>query len=151
MIRVAQVTQGAFVPSKKKALSTGSRSKAGRSLQLAMAAASVANENGATDIVVMDMTTLSPNFDYFVIATGTSQRQLRAIASEINHKLEGDLRDQRMHVDGYDNSSWVVLDYGTVVVHLFDQSTRMFYSLEALWGDAKRVDLAAQLPDVGWR
>ncbi len=87
-------------------------------------------------------------FDYFVIATGTSRRQLHAMSEEIDHKLEDELEDRRMNVDGYDESRWIVLDYGTVVIHLFDEETRDFYSLEALWADATKVDLSGVLADI---
>ena len=83
----------------------------------------------------------TPNFDYFVIATGTSRRQLHAMSEEIDHKLEDDLKDRRLNIDGYDESRWIVLDYATVVIHLFDAETRAYYSLEALWADARQIDL----------
>lgn len=119
-----------------------------RSLQLAHAAARVAAENGATEIVILDMTGLTALFDYFVLATGTSSRQLRAIGDEIDQKLQVELNDRRMNLDGPDNSHWIVLDYGTIVVHLFDDETRQFYSLEALWADAPRLDLSEILRGV---
>lgn len=87
-------------------------------------------------------------FDYFVIATGTSRRQLHAMSEEIDHRLEDELKDKRMNIDGYDESRWIVLDYGTVVIHLFDEETRDFYSLEALWADASKLDLTETLADV---
>jgi len=120
-----------------------------RSRVLALAAARTAAENQGTDIVVLDMSQQSAMFDYFVIATGTSRRQLHAMSEEIDHKLEDDLKDRRMHIDGYDDSRWIVLDYGTVVIHLFDEETRDFYSLEALWADASRVDLTETLSGLG--
>ena len=119
-----------------------------RSLELALAAARTAAENQGTDIVVLDMSKQSAMFDYFVIATGTSRRQLHAMSEEIDHKLEDELEDRRMNVDGYDESRWIVLDYGTVVIHLFDEETRDFYSLEALWADATKVDLSGVLADI---
>ena len=118
------------------------------SLTLALAAARTAAENGGTDIVVLDMSEETAIFDYFVIATGTSRRQLHAMSEEIDHKLEGELNDKRMNIDGYDDSRWIVLDYGTVVIHLFDEDTRKFYSLEALKADAKRVDLTETLKNI---
>ena len=120
-------------------------SKESRSWQLALAAARVAAENKGRNIVVLDMRPLTPIFDYFVLATGTSRRQLHAMSEEIDHKLEDGLNDKRMNIDGYDDSRWIVLDYGTVVIHLFDEDTRQFYSLEALWGDAPHVDLTKTL------
>ena len=113
-----------------------------RSLQLALAAARTAADNNGTDIVVLDMSLQSAMFDYFVIATGTSRRQLHAMSEEIDHKLEDELNDKRMNIDGYDESRWIVLDYGTVIIHLFDEDTRKFYSLEALWADASKVDIS---------
>ena len=120
-----------------------------RSRELAMAAALTASENGATAIKVLDMSRQTALFDYFVIATGTSRRQLHAISEEIDRKLEEDLNDKRMNIDGYDESRWIVLDYGTVVIHLFDNETREFYSLEGLWADAQAVDLSDVIE--GWQ
>ena len=119
-----------------------------RSLELALAAARTAAENQGAGVVVLDMSKQSAMFDYFVIATGTSRRQLHAMSEEIDHKLEDDLNDKRMNVDGYDESRWIVLDYGTVVIHLFDQETRDFYSLESLWADANPVDLTDTLAGI---
>jgi ribosome-associated protein len=116
--------------------------RAQRSLELALAAARTASENGGRDIVVLDMRKQSTLFDYFVIASGTSRRQLHAMSEEIDHTLEDDLKDKRMGIEGYDVSRWVLLDYGTVVIHLFDDQTREFYALEALWADALPVDVS---------
>ena len=103
------------------------------SLKLALAAAHTAAVNGGTDILVLDMAQHTAIFDYFVIATGTSRRQLHAISEDVDRVLENELNDKRMHIDGYDDSKWIVLDYGTVVIHLFDEDTRKFYSLESLY------------------
>ena len=119
-----------------------SRTNPERSFELAIAAAQVAVDNNGDDVIVLDMSGQSAIFDYFVIATGTSRRQLHAISEEIDQKLERDLNDIRMNIDGYDDSRWIVLDYGTVVVHLFDEDTRKFYSLESLWADAIPVDIS---------
>lgn len=119
-----------------------------RSLVLALAAARTAAENGGSEIVVLDMSKHTAITDYFVIATGTSRRQLHAISEEIDHKLEDELNDKRMNIDGYDDSKWIVLDYGTVVIHLFDEDTRKFYALETLWGDAAKVDLTETLKNI---
>jgi len=69
------------------------------------------------------------------------------MSEEIDHKLEDDLQDKRMSIEGYDASRWIVLDYGTVVVHLFDDEMREYYSLESLWADARPVDLSEVLED----
>ena len=116
--------------------------RAQRSLELAMAAVRTASENGGRDITLLDMRQQSTLFDYFVIASGTSRRQLHAMSEEIDHTLEDDLKDKRMGIEGYDASRWVLLDYGSVVIHLFDDQTREFYALEALWADAKPIDIS---------
>ena len=125
-----------------------SRANPQRSLQLALAAAKTAAENRGQNIVVLDMTQHTALFDYFVIATGTSRRQIHAMSEEIDHVLEDDMGDRRMHIEGYDESRWIILDYGTVVIHLFDEDTRSFYSLENLWADATPIDLTEVLRDV---
>ena len=61
------------------------------------------------------------------------------MSEEIDHKLEDELGDSRMSIEGYRESRWVLLDYGSVVIHLFDEATREYYSLETLWADAKRI------------
>lgn len=109
-----------------------------------MAAARSAADNRAENIVVLDMRTITPVFDYFVIATGNSRRQLHAISEEIEHVLEDELKDKRMGIEGYQESRWILLDYGNVVIHLFDAETREFYALEDFWGEAKRVPLPWQ-------
>jgi ribosome-associated protein len=113
-------------------------------LQLALAAARCAAENRGQDVVVLDMRDITPIFDYFVVVTGSSRRQLHAISEEIDHTLEDELDDQRMGIEGYNESHWILLDYGTVVIHLFDQETREYYALEDFWNMAIRVPL----PDV---
>jgi len=116
-----------------------------RSLQLALAAAHTAAENKGRDILVLDMRDLTPLFDYFVVATGTSRRQLHAMSEEIDHVLEDDLGDHRAGIEGYRESRWILLDYGSVVIHLFDEEMRQYYALEDLWADAKRVPLPPEV------
>ncbi len=119
-----------------------------RNLQLALTAARAAAENRGQDLVVLDMRKLTAIFDYFVIATGASRRQLHAISEEIDHALEEGMGDKRMSISGYAESRWIVLDYGSVVIHIFDEETRDFYDLENLWADAARVDLTDTLAGV---
>ena len=117
-------------------------------LQLALAAARVAALNRGQDVTVLDLREVTPICDFFVIATGTSRRQLHAMSEEIDEKLETDLGDKRFGREGYDESRWILLDYGNVVIHLFDEETRKFYDLEGLWGDAKKVDLTETLAGI---
>jgi ribosome-associated protein len=109
------------------------------SLERALAAARVADDNRGRDIVVLDLRKLTSMFDYFVVASGASRRQLHAISEEIDHALEDDLGDRRLGIEGYEDSRWILLDYGDVVIHLFDQETRAYYGLEDLWGQAALV------------
>jgi ribosome-associated protein len=108
-------------------------------LQRAARCAQVAADNKARDILVLDMRGLTPLYDFFVIATGTSRRQIHTLAEEIDAMMRAE-GDTRLGIEGYEASKWVVQDYGDIVVHLFDPDTRLFYGLEDLWADAPRVD-----------
>jgi ribosome-associated protein len=106
---------------------------------LAVAAATIARDDNAEDIVVLDLRGVSPVTDYFVIATGTSDRQMRAIGDEIAGHAKA-VGQPVWHVAGRDSAEWVLLDFVDVVVHLFDEDHRRYYDLETLWGEAPRVD-----------
>jgi ribosome-associated protein len=108
-------------------------------LQRALVAARVAAENRGRDIVILDLRELTALFDYFVVVSGASRRQLHAISEEIDRVLEREMGDRRLGIEGYEESRWILLDYGDVVVHLFEPQTRSYYALEELWGHAKRV------------
>lgn len=110
-----------------------------RALERALAAARTAAENRGRNILILDLRDITSEFDYFVLVTGTSGRQLRAISSEIDHTLEDNLADRRIGIEGYQDSRWILLDYGDVVVHLFDEEARGYYALEELWGTARRI------------
>ena len=109
--------------------------------KLAGAAARVAIDNNAQDVVVLDVCAQSAEFDLFVLATGQSRRQLHAISEQIDDVFEKDLGERRHGIEGYDESRWIVLDYGSVVIHLFDEETREFYDLESLWADGTQIPL----------
>jgi ribosome-associated protein len=115
------------------------------SLQLALIAARVAQENRGRDIVILDMRELTSVFDYFVIASGSSVRQLHAISDEIESEVKKTLSDRKIGREGYAEGGWVLIDYGDVVVHLFDGKSRDYYGLEDLWSDARRVPFAPEL------
>jgi ribosome-associated protein len=110
--------------------------------QFALLSAKIAAENRCSDLVIMDLKGLSNTTDYFVIATGTSNRQMRTVADEISKaaKLAG---NPRFGIAGYDQARWIVIDFIDVVVHVFDEEYRQYYDLEMLWGDAKRVKVPA--------
>ena len=107
--------------------------------RLACLCARVAEENKGRDIVVLDMRKLTSLYDYFVIATGTSRRQAHTIADQIE-KAMAEEGEQKLGIEGYDAGKWIVLDYGDVVVHVFDPQCRSYYELEHLWAEAPRVD-----------
>jgi ribosome-associated protein len=105
----------------------------------ALLCARVGAENKAKDVLVLDMRGITPIFDFFVLLTGVSRRQIHTIAEEIDAAMRA-ADDQRLSIQGYQASRWVVQDYGDVVVHVFDAETRTFYNLEDLWVDAPRVN-----------
>ncbi len=108
-------------------------------LDRVLAAAQVAEENKGHDIVILDLRDLTKTFDYFLIISGSSRRQLYSIGDEIQKKLVRDMGDECMSVCGHKDGRWIVIDYGDIVVHLFEPETREYYALEELWGKAKRV------------
>jgi ribosome-associated protein len=99
----------------------------------------VAEDNKASNVVVLDMRGVTPLYDFFVIATGISRRQIHTITEEIDAALRAE-GEKRLSLSGYESSKWVVQDYGDLVVHVFDPDTRTYYGLEDLWADAPRVD-----------
>jgi ribosome-associated protein len=105
----------------------------------ALLCARVGDENKAKNIVVLDMRGVSPLFDYFVLMTGISRRQIHTLAEECDAAMNA-VGDRRTAIQGYQASRWIVQDYGDVVVHVFDEDSRTYYSLEDLWADAPKVD-----------
>jgi ribosome-associated protein len=108
--------------------------------EFALSAAKVAAERHCTDIVVLDLRDISPATDYFLIATGTSNRQMRSVADEICQAAK-EQGQQRFGRAGYEQARWILLDFIDVVIHIFDAEYRDYYDLELLWGDAKRLTI----------
>jgi len=106
--------------------------------KFAVAAAKIAGQRRCSDIVVLDLKGKSPATDYFVIATGTSDRQMRTVADEICDAAK-QAHLMRFGRAGYDQARWILLDFIDVVVHIFDSEYRDYYDLELLWGDAKKL------------
>jgi ribosome-associated protein len=115
----------------------------------AIAAARVADETRGTDVHVLDLRGLTDVFDYFVLATGTSRRQLHAMADEIEQVMKKEMHDTRRGSEGYEEGRWIVLDYGDVVVHLFDAESREYWDLEHLWSGCKTVPLPSAASAAG--
>ena len=99
------------------------------------------DDKKATDIKSLEITELTSVADYFVIATGTSGTHIRALADEVQDTLTKQGVEPKS-VEGK-STGWILLDYGTVVVHVFTPDQRELYSLEHLWGDAKEVDISS--------
>lgn len=99
-----------------------------------MAIARAASDKKALDILILDMRKIPSVCDYFVIGSGTSTTQVRAISDNIVEKLE-EKGERVWHKEGEREALWVLLDYGDVVTHVFYEDTRRFYELERLWGD----------------
>lgn len=95
----------------------------------------------AEDIQAIEIGDLTIVADYFIIANGTSNTHTKALAEEVEFKL-GELGIKPLRTDGYNGSTWIALDYGDIVVHVFYKETRSYYNLERLWSDGKNVDLS---------
>ena len=94
----------------------------------------------AAEVVVLDLRGTPAFTDFFILCSGQSQRQVKAIADGVEEALRaGKVRPA--HVEGYDRAEWILMDYFTFIVHVFTPQTRAFYSLERLWGDAERIDV----------
>ena len=110
-------------------------------LDRAVLAARIANDNKAKDVLVLDLRGLTPLYDFFVLCTGNSRRQIRTITEEVDAGLRA-VGDKRIGIEGYEASQWILQDYGDVVVHVFEPSKRVYYELEELWADAGRISWA---------
>src|SRR5687767_14745527 len=97
-------------------------------------------EKKASDVVVLDLRHTPAFTDYFVLCSGQNPRQVKAIADAIEDALRA-ARVRPAHVEGYDRAEWVLMDFFTIIVHVFTPQTRAFYSLERLWGDAERIEV----------
>lgn len=123
------------------------RTTVSRSLYHACLAAKACDDLRGKETIVLDLTRVTPLFDYFVISTGNSRRQLHAMAEEADRVLKSQ-GSKRRSLEGFESSSWIVQDFGDVVVHLFNEEARGLYDLEHLWGDAPRIDWAEVLENV---
>ncbi len=99
-----------------------------------------AEDKQARDLVVLDLRAAAGFTDFFVICSGTNTRQTRAIADAVIEKL-GAAGVKPAHLEGYDRSEWILIDYFDFIVHVFAPETRVFYGLERLWGNADRIEV----------
>jgi ribosome-associated protein len=117
---------------------TEKRKKATRLPKQIALAVTAAEDKQANELVVLDLRKAAGFTDYFVICSGTNSRQIRAIADGIIDALAAD-GEKPAHVEGYDRSEWILLDYFNFIVHVFAPEPRAFYGLERLWGNAEQV------------
>ena len=97
----------------------------------------------AFDVLVLDLRNTPAFTDFFVICSGQSTRQVKAIADGVEEALRA-ARLRAAHIEGYDRAEWILMDYFTFIVHVFTPQTRTFYSLERLWGDAERIEVSEE-------
>lgn len=111
---------------------------------LARAAATALDDKKGIEIVLLDVHELLVITDIFVIASGSTNRQVKALIDAVEESLRS-IDRKPLRREGEDDAQWVLLDYGDIVIHVFDTPTRAYYDLERLWGDAPRID--AGLPE----
>ena len=95
----------------------------------------------AGDVVVLDLRSTPAFTDFFVLCSGQTPRQVKAIADAVEEALRA-ARVKPAHVEGYDRAEWILMDFFSFIVHVFTPQTRAFYSLERLWGDAERIEVS---------
>ena len=108
--------------------------------EIARAIAEVLDNMKARDIKLLHVSDKTVMTDYFVICSGTSNTQIRALSGEVEYKL-GERGVSPLHIEGYETGTWIAMDYAHVMVHIFNREQRDFYKLEKLWGDACEVPL----------
>lgn len=113
-----------------------------------MIAAHAAADRKALEIVAIDIRAIASFAEYFLICSGTSTRQVQAIADEVIDRLRKELDVRPVNNEGYETANWILLDYGDLIVHVFTEESRHFYQLERLWRDADRVTLPDELARV---
>jgi ribosome-associated protein len=114
-------------------------------LDHAKLAAKIAEDNRAKDILLLDLRKATPLLDYFVIATANSRRQANAIAIEIDAEMKK-LGERKLGMEGEEEGSWILIDYGDFVVHIFSGEGRTYYALEEIWGDAPQLPYRDDAP-----
>ena len=95
----------------------------------------------AGDVVVLDLRNTPAFTDFFILCSGTSQRQVKAIADAVEEALRA-AKVRPAHVEGYDRADWILMDFFSFIVHVFTPQTRSFYALERLWGDAEKIEVS---------
>ena len=107
----------------------------------ALAIEAILSKKG-TDLVIMDMRTVSGIADLFILCTGASDLQIKAIVDAVKMEIKTNADERPWHIEGYESRQWVLLDYVDLVVHVFNPEKRAFYDLERLWGDAPKEEVS---------
>ena len=115
-----------------------------------LAALHASSEKKALEPVILDLQEIASFTDYFLIVSGTNERQVQAIADEVYESLKK-TGSAAARVEGYKTAEWILLDYGDFVVHVFEQKARRFYDLERLWRESKRVEVPAEFTQSSLR
>lgn len=111
-----------------------------KSLEMAKLAIAALEDKKAEDIKVIDISEVSVLADYFIIAGGSNRSQIQAMCDNVDEKL-GRAGFPSKQTEGYDTANWVLIDFGDVIVHIFDKENRLLYDLERIWRDGKQVDI----------
>ena len=120
--------------------------------QLSIRAAKLAADKKGIGITVLDLLQLTDFTEYFVLCSGDSDTHVRALAEYISDTLKKDYKTKYFHREGYEYGHWIILDYGSVVVHILESEAREYYELERLWGDAPVVyGKVPNLTNPEWR
>ncbi|MBQ7500948.1 MAG: ribosome silencing factor [Clostridia bacterium] len=113
--------------------------------ELAKAAVGILDSKKAGGITVLKVTNQTVIADYFIICTGNSNTQIKSLSDELEFKLK-ERGIEPKNIEGFREASWIVMDYNSVIVHIFNRELREFYNLEKLWNDAEKIDISGMLP-----
>lgn len=108
--------------------------------EMARLAINAMEDKKAEDIRVIDISQVSVLADYFIIASGSNRSQIQTLSDAVEEKLGKDGYPVKQ-IEGYQNANWVLLDFGDIIVHIFDQENRLFYDLERIWRDGRSMDI----------
>lgn len=112
--------------------------------EMAKLAIKAMEDKKAEDISLIDISEVSVIADYFLIASGSNRSQIQAMIDNVEETL-GRAGAALKQIEGYDTANWVLMDYGDIIVHVFDRDNRLFYDLERIWRDGKKVDIESFL------
>ena len=110
-----------------------------KGLELSVNIAKILDEKKARDLKVLKIQDLTVVTDYIVVATGTSTSQVKSLADEVEYKLNEQFGIKLTRIEGYESQSWILMDYDTVIVHVFTPDARDYYTLDKLWADGEEI------------